>query len=109
MFLVDEIGQFIGQDTHLMLNLQTIVENLGTTCEGRAWVVVTSQEDIDAVHECTGRVKRLSEQISLAVEEWRMAPTVKALQSLRGVSLIIAAITVAELQRGHGNGVRLDI
>jgi transposase len=31
------------------------------------------------------------------VEEWRMAPTVKALQSLRGVSLISAAITVAEL------------
>ena len=49
IFLVDEIGQFIGQDTHLMLNLQTIVENLGTVCEGRAWVVVTSQEDIDAV------------------------------------------------------------
>jgi len=49
VFLVDEIGQFIGQDTHLMLNLQTITENLGTTCGGRAWVLVTSQEDIDAV------------------------------------------------------------
>jgi hypothetical protein len=49
IFLVDEIGQFIGQDTHLMLNLQTIAENLGTVCGGRAWVVVTSQEDIDAV------------------------------------------------------------
>ena len=49
LFLVDEIGQFIGQDTHLMLNLQTITENLGTVCGGRAWVVVTSQEDIDAV------------------------------------------------------------
>lgn len=49
IFLVDEIGQFIGQDTHLMLNLQTITENLGTVCAGRAWVVVTSQEDIDAV------------------------------------------------------------
>lgn len=49
IFLVDEIGQFIGQDTHLMLNLQTITENLGTTCGGRAWVCVTSQEDMDAV------------------------------------------------------------
>jgi hypothetical protein len=49
IFLVDEVGQFIGSDTHLMLNLQTITENLGTTCQGRAWVVVTSQEDIDAV------------------------------------------------------------
>ena len=49
LFLVDEVGQFIGQDTHLMLSLQTIVENLGTACGGRAWVVVTSQEDIDAI------------------------------------------------------------
>ena len=32
-----------------MLNLQTITEELGTVCKGRAWVVVTSQEDIDAV------------------------------------------------------------
>ncbi len=48
-FFVDEIGQFIGQDGYLMLNLQTIVENLGTVCNGRAWVIVTSQEDIDTV------------------------------------------------------------
>ncbi len=49
IFLADEVGQFIGTDTHLMLNLQTITEALGTVCKGRAWVVVTSQEDIDAV------------------------------------------------------------
>jgi energy-coupling factor transporter ATP-binding protein EcfA2 len=49
VFLVDEIGQFIGNDTHLMLNLQTIVENLGRVCNGRAWVIVTSQEDIDVI------------------------------------------------------------
>ena len=49
IFLADEVGQFIGSDTHLMLNLQTITEELGTVCKGRAWVVVTSQEDIDAV------------------------------------------------------------
>jgi hypothetical protein len=49
IFLVDEVGQFIGTDSHLMLNLQTITEDLGVACKGRAWVVVTSQEDIDAV------------------------------------------------------------
>jgi len=48
-FLVDEIGQYIGRDSDLMLNLQTITENLGTICDGRAWVIVTSQEDIDKV------------------------------------------------------------
>ena len=49
LFIADEIGQFIGNDTHLMLSLQTITENLGTACGGRAWVVVTSQENIEAV------------------------------------------------------------
>ncbi|BAH77106.1 BREX system P-loop protein BrxC [Solidesulfovibrio magneticus] len=49
IFLVDEVGQFIGSDGQLMLNLQTITEDLGRVCQGRAWVVVTSQEDIDAI------------------------------------------------------------
>ena len=49
LFLVDEVGQFIGQDTSLMLTLQTITENLGTICNGQAWIIVTSQADIDAV------------------------------------------------------------
>jgi len=49
VFLVDEMGQFIGSDTHLMLNLQTIVEDLGRICNGQVWVLVTSQEDIDRV------------------------------------------------------------
>uniref|UniRef100_UPI00374DC79C BREX system P-loop protein BrxC n=1 Tax=Crenothrix sp. TaxID=3100433 RepID=UPI00374DC79C len=48
IFLADEVGQFIGDNTQLMLSLQTIVEQLGTLCQGRAWVIVTSQEDIDA-------------------------------------------------------------
>ena len=58
MFLVDEVGQFIGSDTHLMLNLQTITEQLGTVCRGRAWVVVTSQEDLDSVLGDLKSVKR---------------------------------------------------
>jgi hypothetical protein len=49
VFLVDEVGQYIGQNTQLMLNLQSITEHLGTLCKGKAWVVVTSQEDMDAV------------------------------------------------------------
>lgn len=49
IFLVDEVGQFIGDDTRLMLNLQTLTEDLGRICKGRAWLIVTSQEDIDSV------------------------------------------------------------
>lgn len=48
LFMVDEVGQFIGKNTQMMLKLQTITEDLGTYCGGRAWVVVTSQADIDA-------------------------------------------------------------
>jgi hypothetical protein len=48
-FFVDEVGQYIADNTKLMTNLQTIAESLATVCKGQAWVFVTSQEDIDAV------------------------------------------------------------
>ena len=54
VFLVDEIGQYIGNDSKLMLNLQTVTEDLGTACRGKAWVVVTSQQDIDAIAKDMG-------------------------------------------------------
>ena len=45
-FLMDEVGQFVGRNTELMLNLQTCVEDLGKYCEGKAWVIVTSQQEL---------------------------------------------------------------
>ena len=48
VFLADEIGQYIGNNTSLMLNLQTITEKLGDLCQGQAWVIVTSQEKLEA-------------------------------------------------------------
>jgi len=48
-FFVDEVGQFIGPNSQLMLNLQTVAESLATKCEGRAWVLVTSQGDLKRV------------------------------------------------------------
>lgn len=55
VFLVDEVGQYIGEDTKLMLNLQSITEDLGAKCKGKAWVVVTSQESIDDIVEVKGK------------------------------------------------------
>ncbi|AYV92949.1 ATP--cob(I)alamin adenosyltransferase [Fusobacterium necrophorum subsp. funduliforme] len=46
VFLVDEIGQYIGENSQLMLNLQTLVETLGVKFKGRIWVGVTSQQDL---------------------------------------------------------------
>ncbi len=48
-FFVDEVGQFIADNTKLMLSLQTIAETLATKCEGRSWILVTSQEDLEMV------------------------------------------------------------
>jgi hypothetical protein len=74
-FFVDEVGQFIGQDSKLMLNLQTVAETLGTICNGRAWVFVTSQADLEGVlgsfkgmtaQDITKIMGRFKTQITLA-------------------------------------------
>ena len=48
-FFVDEVGQYISDNTKLMLNLQTIAETLATKTNGRSWILVTSQEDMEKV------------------------------------------------------------
>ena len=48
-FFVDEVGQFIADNTRLMLNLQTIAESLNTFCKGQAWIIVTAQEALEKV------------------------------------------------------------
>lgn len=54
VFLVDEIGQFIGDSRNLMLNLQTLAEDLGTHAKGKVWIMVTSQESIDSIVKVKG-------------------------------------------------------
>jgi nucleoside-triphosphatase THEP1 len=34
LFMVDEVGQYVGTDTDMLLNLQSIAEKLGSECEG---------------------------------------------------------------------------
>lgn len=48
-FFVDEVGQFISENTKLMLNLQTITETLASKCKGKSWVFATAQEDLEAI------------------------------------------------------------
>lgn len=48
-FFVDEVGQYIAENTKLMTNLQTVAESLATKCQGRAWIIVTAQEDMNSV------------------------------------------------------------
>lgn len=48
-FFIDEIGQFIADNSNLMLSLQTIAESFHTICRGQAWIMVTSQNDLSNV------------------------------------------------------------
>ncbi|WP_271393758.1 BREX system P-loop protein BrxC [Aequorivita sinensis] len=48
-FFVDEVGQYISDNTKLMLNLQTVAETLATRTKGKSWILVTSQEDMEKV------------------------------------------------------------
>jgi len=48
-FFVDEVGQYVADNVKLMTNLQTVAESLATKSRGRAWIVVTAQEGMDAV------------------------------------------------------------
>lgn len=48
-FFVDEVGQYIADNVKLMTNLQTVAESLATKCKGRAWVIVTAQEEMASV------------------------------------------------------------
>lgn len=58
---------------------------------------ITLQEYVDTVRSCSERVERITEQIRQLATQWRLGPVVEALQALRGVSLVVATTTVAEL------------
>lgn len=47
LFMIDEAGQYIGTNTSMLLNLQTLIEKLGSVCRGQVWVVATGQEALD--------------------------------------------------------------
>lgn len=49
LFMIDEVGQYIGTDTDLLLNLQSLVEKIGSECKGSVWIVCTGQEAIDEI------------------------------------------------------------
>lgn len=47
LFMVDEAGQYTSTNTDHLLNLQSVVEEIGSKCEGKVWVVCTGQEALD--------------------------------------------------------------
>ena len=95
LFMIDEVGQYIGSDSDLMLNLQTIVEEIGSKCGGRCWVMVTSQEAIDSITKISGddfykiqgrfntRLSLSSSSVDEVIKKRILAKTVDAEQMLK--------------------------
>ena len=52
---------------------------------------------ITAIVQATARIERLTHDIEELVEHWVLGPLVKALQALRGVRLVTAAVLAAEI------------
>jgi transposase len=58
---------------------------------------ITLQEYIDTVNMCDERVKRITEQIRNLAEQSRLNKLIKAFESMRGISLVIASTLASEL------------
>lgn len=54
VFVVDELQQFIGDNSGKIEEVRAIVEQLGNRGKGRVWFVATGQEKLDAVVARTG-------------------------------------------------------
>ena len=49
LFMIDEVGQYVGDNRDHLLNLQSLVEDIGNKCEGKVWVMCTGQEALDEI------------------------------------------------------------
>jgi len=58
---------------------------------------VAFQEYVGAIEETNARVLRITKEITSHIKEWRLEPVVSAIQALRDISLLTAAIVVAEI------------
>ncbi len=66
VFMVDEVGQYIGADTNMLLNLQSIVEEVGSRLYGKVWVICTGQEGIDAIIKtCADEFSRIQARFKI--------------------------------------------
>jgi hypothetical protein len=58
VFCVDELGQFMADSIPKMLSIQTIAEELSVQTKGQAFLIVTSQNDLDSTITGLGSVNK---------------------------------------------------
>jgi hypothetical protein len=84
IFVVDEMGQFVGDSSDKIEELRAIIEQCGVQAGGRVWFICTSQEALDQVLDRAGlklaalgkldarfstKMKLTSEDVQRVVEE----------------------------------------
>lgn len=78
VFLVDEVSQFMSGNENMLLDLQTIVEQIGTRCKDRVWVACTAQQElkelldttqVNSIRESFGKIIARFEQLPLEAQE----------------------------------------
>ena len=53
VFVIDEMGTFIGDSTDRISELNSLAEMIGNKGKGRVWLIVTSQQDLERVVDRT--------------------------------------------------------
>jgi hypothetical protein len=54
LFLIDEISQYVGSNKEILLNYQSIVEQVGEKCQNKVWIVSTAQQSLEEVSQGVG-------------------------------------------------------
>ena len=92
MFLRNNI-RYNGSDSWSLKHLRWLTEIvLPHPCQQ-----IVLQEMIQTISERMARLKRLDNELTHQVKQWRYYPVVKAIQALRGVRLLIATGLITEL------------
>ena len=54
LFLIDEISQYVGGNKEILLNYQSIIEQIGAKLESKVWIASTAQQSLDEVAKGVG-------------------------------------------------------
>jgi hypothetical protein len=56
VFVIDEMGTFIGDSTDRISELNALAEMIGNKGKGKVWLIVTSQQDLEKVVDRTNQL-----------------------------------------------------